>query len=133
MNSQISEGLAETVRQLVLDADSFAYFLIDSGGRLKHQGGELDWIDLPDWQIGENILDKALFLHGYLPLAKSHESILAYQLSDECVIDIHLFDDDGDTLVLMIDRSLDSAEEARSRQQQNEAKLRQRYARSRDE
>ena len=133
MNSPYPETALETIRRLALDADSFAFLSIDHRGILIEKGGELTTLDLPDWEIGDNILDKALFLHGYLPLATEQESIVSYQLSDSCVIDIHLFDDEDRVLVLLIDRSVDSREDTEIRQRRNEARLRERYARRRDE
>ena len=132
MNSSLAHGLIEKVQRLALDADSFAFLLIDDQGVLRDKGGELTSLDLPDWRIGENILDKALFLHGYLPLSTAHERIVSYQLGDSCVIDIHLLDDQDGVLILLIDRSADTEEEARVRQRQNEARLRQRYSKPRD-
>jgi len=127
MNSSLPQLLIEKIQQLALDADSFAFLSIDLQGVLLDKGGELTSFDLPDWRIGESILDKALFLHGYLPLTADYESIVSYQLSDRCIIDIYLINDEEGILILLIDRSMDIEEEARARQQRNEARLRQRY------
>ena len=129
MNSRASQGLVEKIQRLALAADSFAFLSIDSRGILLDKGGELTTLDLPDWRLGENILDKALFLHGYLPLSQDYESIDRFQLSDSCVIDIHLFKDDNGILILLVDRSADTEDETQTRLRLNEARLRQRYRR----
>lgn len=132
MSSIFTAERVEQIRTLALDADSFAYLLMTEQGLLLERGGELNSIELPEWQIGENILDQALFLHGSLPLDSDHESIVCYQLTDSCAIDIHLFKDEAGVLVLLVDRSAETEEEARRRQLHNEAKLRQRYSKERD-
>lgn len=132
MNSLLSPGAIEKIQQLALEAEGFAFLLIDHQGSLLDKGGELASFSIPQWEPGENILDSALFLHGYLPLSTDHESIICYQLSDDCVIDIHLFREDCGTLILMLDRSADTEEVARLRQQENEQSLRRRYHKPRD-
>ena len=127
MNEPISQGLVDKIERLALVADSFAFFLIDGRGTILDKGGELDSFALPDWKVGEDILDKALFLHGYLPLSSEYENIVNYQLSDSCIIDVHLFRENQGLLVLMIDRSREGEKEAVTRQRLNEARLRQRY------
>lgn len=127
MSFQPPPGAIEKIQQLALDADSFAFLSIDGRGILLDKGGEMTTLDLPDWQVGENILEKALFLHGYLPLSQAYESIDRFQLSENCVIDIHLFRDEAGVLILLVDRSTDTEDETETRQRLNEARLRQRY------
>lgn len=128
MSLPVSQVLIDKIEQLALEADGFGFYLIDEQGTILDKGGELNSLELPDWRIGENILDKALFLHGYLPLEKEYGSIVCYQLSDSCVIDIHLLMEETGTLILFIDRSKETEEEARTRQQRNEERLRKRYS-----
>ena len=130
MNKPISQDLVEKIERLALVADSFAFFLIDGQGTILDKGGELDSFALPDWKVGEDMLDRALFLHGYLPLSSEYENIVNYQLSDTCIIDVHLFRENRGLLVLMIDRSREGEKEAVTRQRLNEARLRQRYRKS---
>lgn len=78
----------------------------------------------------ENILDSALFLLGYIPMRNDYESIECYELGDNCVIDVHLFNDDDCILVVLIDRSSEMVAEATLKQQRNELKLQQRRARN---
>ena len=127
MSSLQSQGVVEKIQQLALEADSFGFFLVDEQGLILDRGGELPTLDLPNWHVGDNIVDKALILHGCLPLEEDYRSIVCYQLSDTCVIDIHLLKEELGTLILFIDRSNDAEEEAQMRQQRNEERLRERY------
>ena len=127
MRLYISENAVEKIQQLVLEADSFAYLVIDDGGILIDMDGELSCADLSAWTIGENIFDSAMFLLGNIPMASDYESIICYQLSEKCIIDVHLFKDERFNVVLLIDRTADMEEEGRVRQIHNEEKLRQRY------
>lgn len=124
-----SAGIIDKVRQLALDVDSFAYLLVNDQGVLLDQGGELLTIDLPQWKRGDNILDTALFLLGYLPMAEEYECIVNYQLGDDCVVDVHLFNDDDSVLVVLVDRTVEMALETTIRQQANELKLKLRRER----
>lgn len=124
-----SAGIVDKVRQLALDADSFAYLLVSDDGVLLDQGGDLLTIDIPQWERGDNILDSALFLLGYLPMTGEYECIVNYQLGDDCVIDVHLFNDDDSVLVVLVDRTVKMMEEKNIRQQANELKLRRRRER----
>lgn len=127
MKLYISENAVEKIQQLVLESDSFAYLVIDDGGTLIDMDGELLSADLSAWTIGENILDSAMFLLGNIPMTSDYESIVCYQLSENCIIDVHLFKDERFNIVLLIDRTANMEEEGRARQSHNEEKLRQRY------
>lgn len=127
MTLNFSESTVEKIQQLALGADSFVYLAIDDLGILIDKGGELSSADLGEWKIGENILDSALFLLGNVPMTSDYESIICYQLSENCIIDIHLFKDEHFTVVLLVDRSEKMEEEGRARQSENEDKLRRRY------
>lgn len=129
MIAKNGSGIIDKIQRLALDADSFAYLLIDNRGVLLDQGGDLHSLVLPQWHPGENILDSALFLLGYLPMQNDYECIACYQLDDVCMIDVHLFKDEGEILAVLVDRSAEMADEARLRQQKNELKLKQRRAR----
>lgn len=124
MKLYISDDAVEKIQQLVLESDSFAYLVIDDEGRLIDIAGELYCADLSAWTIGENILDSAMFLLGNIPMTADYESILCYQLSERCIIDVQLFRDERFNIVLLIDRSASMEAEARVRQGENEEKLR---------
>ncbi|MFT5218947.1 MAG: hypothetical protein ACI9LO_003489 [Planctomycetota bacterium] len=66
---------------------------------------------------------------GSLPLLSEYESIICYQLTDECIFDVHMFKDEDCILIVLIDRSESMEEEARVRQSENEKKLMLRYGR----
>jgi len=126
MSLPVDEETIERFQQLALESESFCFFLIDEQGIILEVAGETEVFALSDWVIGENILDKALFLHGYLPLTAEYKSIRSFQLSDTCIFDIHLLNDAQGTIILFIDRSKDTEAEARIRQQRNEERLRKR-------
>lgn len=127
MKLYISDNAVEKIQQLVLESDSFAYLVIDDAGTLIDMDDELLCADLRAWTIGDNILDSAMFLLGNIPMTSDYESIVCYQLSESCIIDIHLFKDERFNIVLLIDRTANMEEEARVRQRENEEKLRRRY------
>ena len=127
MSSENNSNAVEKIQQLALESDSYIYLVIDDRGILIEKGGELESADLSEWKIGDNILDSALFLLGSIPMTSAYESIICYQLSDSCIIDVHLFKDEHFAIVVLVDRSKDMGEEARVRQSKNEEKLRRRY------
>tara|TARA_R110002096_G_scaffold105770_1_gene232651 strand:- start:205 stop:594 length:390 start_codon:yes stop_codon:yes gene_type:complete len=127
MNSETNLGAVEKIQQLALESDSYTYLVIDDRGILLERGGELVSADLSEWKIGDNILESALFLLGNIPMSSDYESIICYQLSDSCIIDVHLFRDEHFAIVVLVDRSEDMGDEARVRQSKNEEKLRRRY------
>lgn len=60
-------------------------------------------------------------------MTRDYESIICYQLSKYCIIDVHLYKDEHFTVVLFVDYSEKMKEEGRVRQSENEDKLRRRY------
>ena len=122
----------EKIQQLALDSDGFAYLVIDDLGTLLDKGGELTSVALPNWEIGDSITDTTLFLLGSIPMTTDYESIVCYQLSESCIIDVHLFNDEDCILIVLIDRTGHMEDEARVRQSENEKKLMLRYGRKLD-
>lgn len=104
--------------------------LIDNQGILLDKGGDVASIEIPDWDAGDNILDSMIFLSGYLPMIGSHEFIPAYQVSDDCVIDVHLFNEGQSVCIIMFDRTTEIRWEAQARQHGNELKLLQQKLRA---
>ena len=129
MTSNSDENTIDKIQRLALNSDSFAYLVIDGLGTLLDIGGDLTSMALPNWKIGESILDTTLFLMGNLPITTDYESIICYQLSDSCIIDVHLFNDDDCILILLIDQTEHMEDEARDRQRENVEKLMRRYGR----
>lgn len=127
MNSRYLDNAVERIEQIALNSDSYIYLVVDDLGVLIDKGGELTSLATPDWTIGHSILDTAMFLLGYLPMTTDYECILSYQLSDGCIIDIHLFNDEDCILVILVERTKELEEEARVRQKSNELKLKRRY------
>ena len=123
MQTQYPENVVDKILQVTLQTNRFAYFSIDKQGALLNKGGELSSMGMPDWEIGQNILDEALFLSGYIPMARNYEYIAAYQVSDAVVVDVHMFKDNGCSWVILVDKSAEKEWESTARQKGNELRL----------
>jgi HD-GYP domain-containing protein (c-di-GMP phosphodiesterase class II) len=116
-------GVTDKILQLTLQTNSFAYLLIDSRGVLIDMGGEMISMSLPNWTAGENILEKALFLTGLVPMSRDYEYLPAYQLGESSVFDVHFFKGDDQIWVILVDLSGQKKWESLARQSANELRL----------
>ena len=132
MNSQYPDKVVEKFLQLSLAETSFVYLAIDEQGKLLDKGGNESSIRIPNWTIGENLLESIMFLSSYLPMASDHEYIPSYQVSEDCVLDVHLFREPHCIWIMMFDKTADIQWEARARQTGNELKLLQQKMRNLD-
>jgi HD-GYP domain-containing protein (c-di-GMP phosphodiesterase class II) len=123
MQSQYPENVVDKILQVTLETNRFAYFSIDGHGLLLNKGGELSSMGMPDWEVGTNILEEALFLSGYIPMSCEHEYIAAYEVSASIVVDVHLFKDNGCCWVILVDKSAQKEWETTARQRTNELRL----------
>jgi HD-GYP domain-containing protein (c-di-GMP phosphodiesterase class II) len=123
MNAPYPDSVVDKILQLTLKTQCFCYLAVDREGLLLNMGGDMASMTLPAWKVGENILDTALFLSGYLPLASAYECIDSVQLGEACVIDVHLFNDENCVWVILVDKTAAVEWEAIARQKTNELRL----------
>lgn len=121
--SAYPETVVDKILQVTLQSNRFAYLAVDADGKLVSQGGEIASMGLPRWQAGQSILDDALFLSGFLPMSRDYEFIEAYQATDDSIIDIHLFRDQQQVWIILVDKSADLEWESSARQSANELAL----------
>jgi HD-GYP domain-containing protein (c-di-GMP phosphodiesterase class II) len=105
MADQYPPQIIDRILRITLESQHFAWLCIDADGLLLSQGGALEDLGLPAWQPGENILDSALFLTGFLPLGEDYERVPSVHLSDEVVVDVHLFRDAGRVWIILADQT----------------------------
>lgn len=121
--SAYPETVVDKILEVTLRSNKFAYFAIDENGRLFRQGGEIAATGFPQWKPGQSILDDALFLSGYVPMSRDYECIESYQAGDDSIFDVHLFKDQEQIWILLIDKTSDMEWESAARQQANELRL----------
>jgi HD-GYP domain-containing protein (c-di-GMP phosphodiesterase class II) len=86
-------------------------------------GGEMLSMRLPNWQAGERILGKALFLTGLVPMSRDYEYLPAYQLGESAIFDVHFFKGDDQIWIILVDLSSQKKWESLARQNANELRL----------
>lgn len=123
MNTQYPQNIITKILQITLETQNFAYLAIDNKGVLTDQGGQLESMGIPAWQVGDNILDEALFLSGYFPMVNSYEHIPSLQMSEDTVVDIHLFQDADFNWIVLVDKTEELEWQSQARQKGNELKL----------
>ncbi len=121
--AQYPPTVVDKILEVTLRSNRYAYFALDDSGTLVNQGGDLAALGLPSWKIGDNVLDAALFLAGFVPMTRDYEFIEAWQVDDATIIDAHLFRDQGHTWVILVDKTEDLEWEASARQKGNELRL----------
>ncbi len=97
--------IIDRILRITLESQHFAWLCIDGQGALLNQGGALQDLGLPVWEAGENILDRALFLNGFLPLEEDCTSVPSVHLTDAVVVDVHLFRDGDRVWIILADRT----------------------------
>lgn len=120
---QFPENIINKILRVTLDTHNFAYLSIDNLGYLLSHGGELSAMGMPSRNIGDNILDDALSLSGFIPMENPYEQIPSYQVTDDIIIDIHLFRDTDCIFIILVDKTSDLKWEALARQKRNELRL----------
>ena len=121
--SAYPETVVDKILQVTLQSNKFAYLAIDEKGSLVSQGGEISATGMPQWEPGQSILDEALFLSGYVPMSRDYEFIDAYQAGDGPIVDIHLFRDQEQIWIILVDKTSDMEWESAARQKANELRL----------
>ena len=117
------ETVVDKILQVTLQSNNFAYLAIDDQGQLLSHGGGLSSLGMPAWKPGQVILDDALFLSGYLPMSRDYEYIESWETGAGNIIDIHLFSDQGQTWIILVDKTRDREWESSARQSGNELRL----------
>ncbi len=123
MNKPYPQNVTSKILQITLQTQTFAYLAIDKHGLLVNQGGKLLNIGLPEWHKGDCILDEALFLTGFFPMTTQYECIPSYQVADNIVVDVHLFNDDALDWIILVDKTQELEWEGQARQKANELRL----------
>ena len=121
--NQYPPMVVDKILQVTLRSNRFAYLAIDHEGLLTIQGGECQALGLPEWKLGESILDDALFLSGLLPMQSEHEIIESLQICAGHIVDLHLFQDQALIWIILLDRTANLEWEASARQAANELSL----------
>ena len=123
MNTSYPENVINKILQITLDSKKFAFLSIDQDGIVISTGGKLSAMGLPDWVMGENIRDEALFLHGFFPMENPYDCISDVQTNNKTVIDIHLFQDKDSCWLILVDKTDEMNWQALARQKDNELRL----------
>lgn len=121
--SAYPETVVDKILQVTLQSNDFAYFAVDADGRLQSQGGEIAALGLPRWQTGQVVLDDALFLDGYLPMRRDYEFIESCENDAGRIFDVHLFRDNKQVWVILVDKTSEVEWESAARQKANELRL----------
>ncbi len=122
-SSQYPPTVVDKILEVTLRSNRYAYLAVDEAGAIVNQGGDTAALGLPAWEIGENILDEALFLSGFVPMTRDYEVIEACQVGDATIIDVHLFRDQDHIWVILVDKTEDMEWQASARQKGNELRL----------
>ncbi|MBT3204792.1 MAG: hypothetical protein HOM14_15755 [Gammaproteobacteria bacterium] len=123
MKNLYPDNVINKILQIALETQTFAYLAIDDNGTLINQGGDINALGLPAWSLNENILDDALFLSGFFPMSSDYEIIPSLQISDEKIVDIHLFHDSNINWAILVDKTSDLEWQSQARQKANELRL----------
>lgn len=123
MQIEYPQSVINKILQITLDSKTFCYLEIDLQGHLVNQGGNLDALGLPNWNQNDNILDKAIFLTGLIPMTTDYEVIPSFQIKENLIIDLHLFKDDQCYWIILVDKTESFEWEAIARQKSNELRL----------
>ena len=94
--------IAKRLQELTFEAKSVAYLQIDATMTLAGAGGHLDTYGLGQARIGDPAIQHAFFLEGLLPIVEPYY-FPAVQLAGERAADIHIYVEDHDAWVLLLD------------------------------
>ena len=117
------KNVINRILQITLETQVFAYLALDDDGRLQAAGGDLEAMGLPQWQSGDEVLDQATFLSGFVPADTDFQSIPMVQLHENTIIDVHVFRDHDLNWVLLVDKSDQVEWQSQARQKGNELRL----------
>lgn len=123
MPNQYPSNVTDKILQITLRTNNFAYLAIDQMGCIANQGGDLLSMGLPSWQLDENIIDSASFLSGMLPMVNNYELLPSMHISENKVVDIHLFQDTDLVWVILENKTEDLEWQNLARQKSNELEL----------
>ena len=113
----------DKILQITLETENLAYFALDDEGFLQAQGGNLATMGMEHWNIGDAVLPEVLFLTGYIPAEADYELVPTLEISDNLLVDVHIFRDGQLNWVILVDRTDQMVWESRARQSGNELTL----------
>jgi PAS domain-containing protein len=117
------EAILNYLQRVLIQERIPAYFVVDRSGILQEMGGNLSTYGLDHLERGKQIANQAEFLEGLLPL-ESHEALLpCIEVSRGRFADIHLFQDEGRDVVLLVDATNTEIQEALLHQKANDLHL----------
>ncbi len=113
----------DKILQITLETENLGYFALDDEGFLQAHGGNLASMGMGSWNIGDAVLPEVLFLTGYVPADADYELSPTVQVSDDLIVDVHIFRDGLLNWVILVDRTDQLVWESRARQSGNELSL----------
>src|SRR5262245_26039700 len=111
------------LQALTLENRSPASLHVDKDGTLADWGGALTTYGLNDLRQGAPTSPQVLFLENLLPLQNSPLVLPAVETGEGCFADIHIFAEDGNHWVLLLDATLEEGLRRRFQQKVNELSL----------
>jgi sigma-B regulation protein RsbU (phosphoserine phosphatase) len=94
--------LAKRLQELTAEAKSLAYLHLDAEMTIAAAGGHLDRYGLDQVRIGDPVIEYAYFLEGLLPLEEP-DYFPAVELANNSVADIHIYLEDRDAWIMLLD------------------------------
>ena len=117
------EIILNYLQRVLIHERNPAYFVVDRSGTLQEMGGNLSTYGLDHLETGKQIANQAEFLEGLLPL-ESYEALLpCIEVSHGHFADVHLLQDGGSDLVLLVDATNTEIQEALLHQKANDLHL----------
>jgi serine phosphatase RsbU (regulator of sigma subunit) len=94
--------IAKRLQELTAEAKSLAYLHLDAEMIVAAAGGHLDRYGLDQVRIGDPAIEYAYFLEGLLPLEEP-DYFPSVELPNNSVADIHIYLEDRDAWIMLLD------------------------------
>jgi signal transduction histidine kinase len=121
--TSLPEPLQQYLNSIAVEKRSPAFLLVDGEGLLESLGGELHYYGLADLPCGEPVDDHVYFLTGLLPVGETPLLLSCLKMGSSRSVDIHAFQREGKTWVVLLDAAEQEANQAILQQKANELAL----------
>lgn len=116
-------AVLEYLAALVIETRSPAYIVVDDQGRIVSWGGDTAAYRLPSLAEGEPVGLAVAAVEGMIPHDGPPVCLPAVEVNSGQFVDVHVFEEAGQTWVLLTDATLETMQQALIQQRLNEVNL----------
>ena len=120
---KLPRPISDYFGQWLAQRRGFGYIMLDSLGRVRSWGGNLQQLGVGPLKEGQAVSERLILMEGLLPLTEPVLQIPMVRLDENHTLDVHLFKIEEGYGLLLMDASTDAQKQGAFQQKANEYAL----------